>query len=108
MPQFHLRHLGQWHVVGRQPDGLTHIGYVHRKTIGSGDPQQHLSAKMTTIVSDHGVKFIRWMLDSVPPQTYVKTMGFTTNVDRWQEFEFIAPGTDDRAATRCAVNKRKP
>jgi vanillate O-demethylase monooxygenase subunit len=32
------------------------------------------------------------MLGSVPPPTYVKAVGFKGLVDRWQEFEFHAPG----------------
>lgn len=70
---------------------LTHIGYLHAATIG-GNPEQHVGAKMTTTPTPRGVKFVRWLLNSNPPPTYVKAMGFTKNVDRWQEFEFIAPG----------------
>jgi hypothetical protein len=31
--------------------------------------------------------------NSVPPPTYVKAAGFTGRVDRWQEFEFVAPSS---------------
>jgi vanillate O-demethylase monooxygenase subunit len=47
---------------------------------------------MTVTRTEHGLKFVRWMLNSVPPPTYIKAVGFKGNVDRWQEFEFIAPG----------------
>jgi hypothetical protein len=33
------------------------------------------------------------MRNSVPPPTYVKAAGFTGRVDRWQEFEFVAPSS---------------
>jgi phenylpropionate dioxygenase-like ring-hydroxylating dioxygenase large terminal subunit len=33
------------------------------------------------------------MRNSVPPPTYVKAVGFTGRVDRWQEFEFVAPSS---------------
>ena len=42
--------------------------------------------------TSNGVKYTRWMLGSVPPPTYVKAVGFKGLVDRWQEFEFHAPG----------------
>jgi phenylpropionate dioxygenase-like ring-hydroxylating dioxygenase large terminal subunit len=71
---------------------LTHLGYVHRSTIG-GNPKTHVDAKMDTVRTDHGLRYSRWMLNSLPPPTYVKAVGFQGRVDRWQEFEFIAPGT---------------
>ncbi|PON13008.1 hypothetical protein C2W62_36595, partial [Candidatus Entotheonella serta] len=41
----------------------------------------------------NGVHFIRWMLDSPPPPTYVKAVGFQGKIDRWQEFEYVAPSS---------------
>jgi phenylpropionate dioxygenase-like ring-hydroxylating dioxygenase large terminal subunit len=70
---------------------LTHLGYVHAKTIG-GNPMTHVEAKMKTTRTPKGLKYLRLMLNSEPPPTYVKAAGFTGRVDRWQEFEFIAPG----------------
>jgi vanillate O-demethylase monooxygenase subunit len=71
---------------------LTHLGFVHNKTIG-GNPGTHVDAKMKTERKPRGLKYIRWMLDSIPPPTYVNAVGFKGRVDRWQEFEFIAPGS---------------
>ena len=70
---------------------LTHLGYVHAKTIG-GQPSAHVAAEMETRRTETGAYFIRWMLDHVPPPTYKMAGGFTGNVDRWQEFEYVAPG----------------
>jgi vanillate O-demethylase monooxygenase subunit len=70
---------------------LTHLGFVHKGTIG-GNPKTHVEAKMTVTRTENGVKYTRWMLNSIPPPTYVKAVGFKGNVDRWQEFEFHAPG----------------
>lgn len=70
---------------------LTHLGYVHKGTIG-GNPKTHIEAKMDIARTENGVKYTRWMLSSVPPPTYVKAVGFKGLVDRWQEFEFHAPG----------------
>jgi phenylpropionate dioxygenase-like ring-hydroxylating dioxygenase large terminal subunit len=66
---------------------LTHVGFVHRNTIG-GDPEVHVSAKTDTKREDDKVTVTRWMLDSPPPPTYVKSVGFEGNVDRWQTIEF--------------------
>jgi phenylpropionate dioxygenase-like ring-hydroxylating dioxygenase large terminal subunit len=69
---------------------LTHLGYVHGGTIG-GNPLTHVEAKMVTTRTDTGLKYVRWMLGSTPPPTYSKAVTFKGKVDRWQEFEFIAP-----------------
>ncbi len=69
---------------------LTHLGYVHRQTIG-GNPGQHVAADMDTRQTDRGAYFIRWMLDHDPPPTYRKGGKFDGKVDRWQEFEYVGP-----------------
>ncbi|HVC59907.1 MAG TPA: aromatic ring-hydroxylating dioxygenase subunit alpha [Acetobacteraceae bacterium] len=69
---------------------LTHLGYVHTSSIG-GNPAIHVEAKMQTERTPRGLKFTRWMLNSVPPPTYVRAVGFQGRIDRAQMFEFIAP-----------------
>ena len=71
---------------------LTHLGYVHGKTIG-GQPKVHVDARQTTEPTAAGVHFVRWMLDSPPPPTYIKAVGFNGRVDRWQEFDYVAPSS---------------
>ena len=71
---------------------LTHIGYMHKKTIGSGPADEYVKAIMTPERTARGAKFTRWLLEHTPPATYVEAGGFKGKVDRWQEFEFIAPG----------------
>lgn len=71
---------------------MTHLGYVHKKTIG-GNPKIHVSAQMVVTPKESGLHYIRWMLDCDPPPTYKKAVSFKGRVDRWQEFEFIAPGS---------------
>ena len=70
---------------------LTHLGFVHKNTIG-GNARAHVDAKMKVTPTETGLHYIRWLLDSMPPPTYVKAVGFEGKVDRWQEFEYIAPG----------------
>jgi phenylpropionate dioxygenase-like ring-hydroxylating dioxygenase large terminal subunit len=68
---------------------LSHLGYVHKKTIG-GNPEIHVSAEMKVTRSEDGVKAVRWMLDSVPPPTYTKAVAtLGERVDRWQEIEYL-------------------
>lgn len=71
---------------------LTHLGYLHGKTIG-GNPSQHVAAEMKVVRTPTGVKFTRWMRNSLPPPSYVKAAGFTGRIDRLQSFEFVAPAT---------------
>jgi vanillate O-demethylase monooxygenase subunit len=71
---------------------LTHLGYLHAKTIG-GNPLQHFQADMKTVRTPTGVKFTRWMRNSPPPPSYVKAAGFPGRIDRLQVFEFVAPST---------------
>src|SRR5690606_16824905 len=69
---------------------LTHVGYVHRHTIG-GDPDSHSNAEMKTTPRENGVHVMRWLRNSTPPPTYVKAYGFKGKVDRWIEIDFT-PG----------------
>jgi phenylpropionate dioxygenase-like ring-hydroxylating dioxygenase large terminal subunit len=71
---------------------LTHLGYLHAKTIG-GNPSQHVEADMKTVRTPTGVKFTRWMRNSLPPPSYVKAAGFKGRIDRLQVFEYVAPAT---------------
>jgi vanillate O-demethylase monooxygenase subunit len=71
---------------------LTHLGYVHLKTIG-GMPTVHVEATQETTKTEHGVHLLRWMLDAPAPPTFARAMPFKGNVDRWSDFEYIAPMT---------------
>ena len=71
---------------------LTHLGYLHARTVG-GNPSAHVKADMKTVRTLTGLKFTRWMRNSLPPPSYVKAAGFQGRVDRCQEFEFVAPNT---------------
>lgn len=71
---------------------LTHLGYVHSKTIG-GNPSSHVNADMKVERTATGCRLTRWMLDALPPPTYLKGVPFEGRVDRWQEFEYVLPGS---------------
>ncbi len=71
---------------------LTHLGYVHGSTIG-GFPQSHVAAEMETVATETGVRYLRWMMASPPPPSFVAAAGFEGPVDRWSEFEYAAPAS---------------
>jgi phenylpropionate dioxygenase-like ring-hydroxylating dioxygenase large terminal subunit len=71
---------------------LTHLAYVHRKTIG-GHAGDHTTAKMETSQTPTGVRYARLMLDALPPSGYAKRYGFDGRIDRWEEFEYVAPSS---------------
>lgn len=67
---------------------LSHVGYVHQKTIG-GTPGAHSVAKVETERGDDFVTVRRWMMDTVPPPTYQRNLGFDGRIDRWMEITFV-------------------
>ncbi|MBX9843231.1 MAG: aromatic ring-hydroxylating dioxygenase subunit alpha [Xanthobacteraceae bacterium] len=69
---------------------LTHVGYVHKKTL-AGDPREATTPTKTERLND-GVRVGRWMIDFVPPPLFAKAGNFTTNVDRWQHVTWHPPG----------------
>lgn len=66
---------------------LSHLGYVHLKTIG-GNPTLHMNAQVKVEQEGDVVKVIRHMPGSVPPPTYTAAWPFQDRIDRWQEVEF--------------------
>lgn len=83
---------------------LSHLGYVHLKTIG-GNAKQHMNAKMDVSSDETSVRVVRLMPDTPPPPSYTAAWPFKEKCDRWQEIEFalshlriwtgaIEPGTE--------------
>lgn len=71
---------------------MTHLAYVHVGSIG-GDAKSTHEATMDTTRTEMGLKYVRWMMGCKPPPTYSKAVPTLSDcVDRWQEFEYIAPG----------------
>ena len=68
----------------------THGAFVHKSTLAS-EPDAYATAAMDTAPTDRGVKFTRWMLNCMPPGIYARAVPFQGRVDRWQEFEYVAP-----------------
>lgn len=66
---------------------LSHLGYVHLKTIG-GNARVHTGAEMKVEQQGDALRVTRWMHDSEPPPTYSAAWPFPGRVDRWQEIDF--------------------
>jgi phenylpropionate dioxygenase-like ring-hydroxylating dioxygenase large terminal subunit len=76
-----------WQLFNDNLLDLSHLGLVHKRTIG-GDPDTHSNAEMTTTRDGNTVAVRRWLLNSNPPPFYKNAGGFTSTIDRWQEIDF--------------------
>ena len=77
-----------WQLVHDNLMDLSHLGYVHLKTIG-GNASLHMNAKMMVQGEGDTVRVVRHMPDSEPPPTYSAAYPFKGRIDRWQEIEFF-------------------
>ena len=100
--QYHYK--SPWQLIHDNLLDLSHLGYVHLKTIG-GNAKLHMSAQMNVSQEGDTVKVVRLMPGSTPPPTYKAAWPFADKCDRWQEIEFdlshlriwtgaVEPGTD--------------
>jgi phenylpropionate dioxygenase-like ring-hydroxylating dioxygenase large terminal subunit len=72
---------------------VTHLSYVHQQTVGGQTPDIHFKAEMEFDRSARGIRIRRRMFDAPAPPAYNNCVEFSTNVDRWQDFDFFAPGS---------------
>ncbi len=92
---------------------LTHLGYVHTSTIG-GHPAEQNAAELITTRTENGAHFVRWLMGSTPPPSFVEGAGFQGKIDRWGDFEYVAPasvlqwGGAHDAGTGGRENRDKP
>jgi vanillate O-demethylase monooxygenase subunit len=77
-----------WQLIHDNLLDLSHLGYVHLKTIG-GNAKLHMTAPTRVESVGDSVRVIRHMLDSVAPPTYCAAWPFRGRIDRWQEIEFF-------------------
>ena len=71
----------------------THLAYVHGSTVGGSDPAVHRTATSSLKATPNGLRHERLMRDAPPPPAYSACVPFEGRIDRWQEFDFIAPST---------------
>lgn len=93
---FHVK--SNWQLIIDNIMDLTHVPYIHAKTIG-GNPEQHYGADTKVDFDGRKVTLIRHMPNSVPPRSYVDAGGFKGRVDRWQEVRF-----EPSRGMTCRVN----
>ena len=71
----------------------THLAFVHPASVGGAAPGVHFKAEMAIKTLEQGIRIDRRMPNSPPPPTYNNCVAFPGYVDRWQEFDFVAPST---------------
>jgi phenylpropionate dioxygenase-like ring-hydroxylating dioxygenase large terminal subunit len=76
-----------WQLIHDNLLDLSHLGYVHTRTIG-GNASIHFKPEMTVADGPDWVRVVRHMRDSEPPPTYVEAWPFAGRIDRWQDIEF--------------------
>lgn len=76
-----------WQLIHDNLLDLSHLGYVHLKTIG-GNPTLHMNAQLQVDSVGDTVRVVRLMPESDPPPTYAAAWPFKGKIDRWQEVEF--------------------
>lgn len=69
---------------------LSHLSYVHPTTLGTEKVAQ---TPMQVERLPHGVRVIRWIMDSPPPPFFQRMGGFAPDqhVDRWQIIDWTPP-----------------
>lgn len=82
---FHVK--GNWQLLIENLMDLSHLPYIHAKTIG-GNPDLHFGIKTKAERDGDAVRVTRHMPSSVPPPTYRAALPFEGLIDRWQEIEF--------------------
>jgi len=71
----------------------THLAYVHGSTVGGSSPNVHMTAEASLRPTQSGHRYERLMKNAPPPPAYAACVKFDGMIDRWQEFDFIAPST---------------
>lgn len=71
----------------------THLAYVHGSTVGGSEPNVHMTAEASLKPTENGHRYERMMKGAPPPPAYSACVKFDGLIDRWQEFDFIAPST---------------
>ena len=72
----------------------THLSYLHSESVGGSAPNVHMVAENSLSSTDNGIRLERRMNNAPAPPAYNNCVDFKGElIDRWQEFDFIAPAT---------------
>ena len=81
-------------LIGDNLLDATHLAYVHGGTVGGADPNVHMVAESSLKPTARGHRFERLMRNAPPPPAYSACVeDLPERIDRWQEFDFVAPST---------------
>ena len=69
---------------------LSHLSYLHKSSIGSSE-KDSADATMDVQRTPGGMKFLRVMRNADAPQNWLKRYKTKAKIDRWSEFEYVAP-----------------
>jgi vanillate O-demethylase monooxygenase subunit len=69
---------------------LSHLSYLHKDSIGSA-AEDSAAAGMDVETTPTGIRFLRLMRNASTPPPWVKRFGYKGAIDRWSDFEYIAP-----------------
>lgn len=84
---------GNYLLIGDNLLDATHLAYVHGASVGGADPNVHMTAESSLKPTERGHRYERLMRNAPPPPAYLACVKFDGAIDRWQEFDFIAPST---------------
>jgi phenylpropionate dioxygenase-like ring-hydroxylating dioxygenase large terminal subunit len=71
---------------------LSHLSYLHKTSIGSSEDDS-ANATMDVKETPRGMKFLRVMRNANAPANWLKRYPTGSKVDRWSDFEYVAPST---------------
>lgn len=81
-------------LIGDNLLDATHLAYVHGASVGGSDPNVHMTAESSLKPTDRGHRYERLMRNAPPPPAYSNCVpDLPPKIDRWQEFDFVAPST---------------
>jgi phenylpropionate dioxygenase-like ring-hydroxylating dioxygenase large terminal subunit len=69
---------------------LSHLSYLHTSSIGSSEADS-ANATMEVQRTPDGMRYLRVMRDADAPPNWLKRYKTGTKVDRWSDFEYVAP-----------------
>ena len=69
---------------------FSHLPYVHPTTLGGSEDFAKVQPKVER--TERGVRITRWTINTEPPAFVQKVHKFEGKVDRWNIYDFIAPG----------------
>lgn len=74
---------------------FSHLSYVHEKTLGGSTAiaQARPSIEKVDHQGQRGIRVVRHIPDVPAPPFYQRFRTFTTNLDRWFDYEFLLPAT---------------